>query len=68
MPVYEFQCPKCQTKLEQLCKMGETGEDLVCPHCGNRGLKRLLSGFAALGVRGGQDKCGACSGGNCSNC
>jgi putative FmdB family regulatory protein len=68
MPLYEFTCKKCGNKLEQLCKMGETGTELVCPHCGSRGLRRLVSGFASPGVKGGQDKCAGCSGGNCSNC
>ncbi len=68
MPIYEFVCKKCGRRLEQLCKMGESGEELVCPHCRNRGLNRKVSSFAAPGVKGGQDKCTTCSGGNCSNC
>lgn len=68
MPIYEFTCKKCGAKLEQLCKLGEKGETLVCPSCGSHDLHRLVSGFAAPGVKGGQDKCTGCSGGNCSNC
>jgi len=67
MPIYEFKCKSCGENLEQLCKLGETGEELLCPHCGKRGLNRLVSGFAAPGI-GGQDKCGGCQGGNCSSC
>lgn len=68
MPLYEFQCEKCGQKLEQLCKLGETGEQLVCPHCQRKGLRRLVSGFCCPGIKGGQDKCCGCQGGNCSNC
>lgn len=67
MPIYEFKCPKCGQKIEQLCKMGETGKDLTCPACQNSGLQRLVSGFAAPGA-GGQDKCSGCKGGHCSSC
>lgn len=67
MPLYEFTCEHCGERIEQLCKMGEKGKDLVCPHCGKRGLKRELSAFSAPGTRGG-DKCSGCPGGSCSNC
>jgi putative FmdB family regulatory protein len=68
MPLYEFECNKCSQKTEQLCKMGESGQELVCPHCSTKGLRRLVSGFAAPGVKGGQDKCSSCKGGSCSTC
>ncbi|MTI95111.1 MAG: zinc ribbon domain-containing protein [Firmicutes bacterium] len=67
MPLYEFKCKKCAGQMEQLCKMGESGEELVCAHCGCRGLERIVSSFAAPGIKGG-DKCGGCPGGNCSSC
>lgn len=34
MPIYEFQCTKCGQPSEKLCKMNESGEDMVCPRCG----------------------------------
>ena len=67
MPLYEFVCKHCGEKIEQLCKLGEDGQQLVCPFCDKRGLKRELSAFSLPGVGGG-DKCGGCPGGNCSNC
>ena len=66
MPLYEFVCVHCGEEIEQLCKLGETGNELVCPHCDERGLKRSLSSFAAPGTGG--DKCGGCPGGSCSSC
>jgi len=68
MPIYEFKCKKCGQQLERLCKLGETGEQLGCPHCKNIGLLPLVSSFAAPGVKGGQDKCNGCQGGDCSTC
>ena len=67
MPLYEFICEHCQQTIEQLCKVGETGQELVCPFCDERGLKRKLSPFSAPGT-GGQDKCSGCPGGSCSSC
>lgn len=68
MPIYEFQCRKCGWRHEKLCKMQETGKDIPCPHCGEKELERLISGFACPGIQGGQDRCGGCGGGNCANC
>lgn len=68
MPIYEFQCTVCGHKLERLCKQGDCGEGLTCPHCHGQTFKRMLSGFAAPGTRGGKDKCSGCKGGNCSSC
>ena len=42
MPIYEYQCAKCQHVLEALQKFAE--EPLkFCPECGADALKRLLS-------------------------
>lgn len=70
MPIYEFKCPGCGTKLTKLCKMGESGEELICSECNHVGLTRQISGFASPGI-GGTSATGGCSshcGGNCSGC
>jgi putative FmdB family regulatory protein len=42
MPIYEYQCDKCEHVLEALQKIAE--EPLrYCPECGADALKRLLS-------------------------
>jgi len=51
MPIYEYQCTKCEHKLEALQKMSE--EPLLdCPACGKPGLSKLVSA-ASFRLKGG---------------
>lgn len=42
MPIYEYQCTKCEHKMEALQKMSEKPL-LDCPSCGKPGLSKLIS-------------------------
>ncbi|MBL4581651.1 MAG: zinc ribbon domain-containing protein [Gammaproteobacteria bacterium] len=42
MPIYEYQCTKCEHKLEALQKMSEKAL-LDCPACGKPSLDKLIS-------------------------
>jgi putative FmdB family regulatory protein len=42
MPIYEYQCQKCQHELEALQKFSDKPLR-ECPECGKHSLKRLLS-------------------------
>lgn len=68
MPIYEFDCQMCMTKTERLCKVGETGENLVCHYCNHVGLMKKFSAFSSLGIAGGKKSCAPGCGGNCSSC
>ncbi len=51
MPIYEYQCSKCEHKLEALHKISD--EPLVdCPECGKPGLTKLVSA-ASFRLKGG---------------
>ncbi len=50
MPVYEYQCGKCDEKFEQLVRTGR--EKAACPRCRGRKLKKLFSIFG-IGMPGG---------------
>jgi putative FmdB family regulatory protein len=51
MPIYEYQCKKCEHKLEALQKMSEKPlRD--CPACGKPGLNKLISA-ASFRLKGG---------------
>lgn len=70
MPIYEFRCGNCGKRIEKLCSVGESGQNLQCPHCGKPGLDRVMSSFSAAGLDGGRSStsCGSCRSGNCSSC
>jgi putative FmdB family regulatory protein len=42
MPIYEYQCTKCEHKMEALQKISEKPL-LDCPVCGKPGLSKLIS-------------------------
>jgi putative FmdB family regulatory protein len=44
VPLFDFQCPKCQTVVEVLVRPHEP--DPACPACGSRRLSKLWSRFA----------------------
>ena len=43
MPIYEYRCGKCEHVFEELQKMGEGGENLLCPVCREPDPIRVLS-------------------------
>lgn len=77
MPIYEFNCPKCETKFEDLVFGDATPP---CPKCGNKETKKLIScatlhsqapsrvGQQVSFPSSGGSGCGSCSGGSCSSC
>ncbi|MCR5561919.1 MAG: zinc ribbon domain-containing protein [Desulfovibrio sp.] len=42
MPIYEYQCPKCQRVFEEWCKVSEAHAEECCPDCGTSS-PRLIS-------------------------
>ena len=53
MPLYEYTCRECGHAFEVLQRMGERGEELRCPACGEIGADRQLSTFAGHASSGG---------------
>jgi putative FmdB family regulatory protein len=60
MPIYEYQCEKCDCLFEQLVSLSRK-ESVACPKCGSRFVKKRLSCFASTGVLndGGCDSTGS---------
>lgn len=43
MPTYIFRCPKCQYEFSDIFPMEDfDGKKLICPKCGNKGLKQVF--------------------------
>jgi len=54
MPIYEYQCQKCNSKFEVLQSIIADDEGLTCPACGEPEPKKLLSLFSSLGSQKGE--------------
>jgi putative FmdB family regulatory protein len=46
MPIYEFHCEGCESKVEIFQRTAGSGVAHVCPRCGSEALTRLISRFA----------------------
>jgi len=46
MPIYEYQCRRCDKRFQSLVMKKEEEKGLSCPECRSRDLKRLISRVA----------------------
>ncbi len=46
MPIYEYRCPKCRVKFNELVRSWSVQITPVCPKCGETKPERLVSSFA----------------------
>jgi putative FmdB family regulatory protein len=46
MPIYDYHCPQCEAKFEQLVSYSKADE-VSCPHCGRPYAIRQVSRIAA---------------------
>lgn len=51
MPTYEYCCDACRENVEVFQKMSEKPLE-VCPKCGEKALRRLISGGSGLIFKG----------------
>ncbi|HIA50128.1 MAG TPA: zinc ribbon domain-containing protein [Acidobacteria bacterium] len=47
MPIYEYQCPKCDHRFEILQQMGAGSQELSCPNCSCHTLDKQFSTFSS---------------------
>ena len=75
MPIYEYVCPECKLKFEQMRPLSQADEDSPCPQC-HKPAKRVFSRFASFS-RGddgsttplsGGSPCSTCGSTDCSTC
>jgi putative FmdB family regulatory protein len=54
MPIYEYRCEDCRERFERLrLTIGQDADDLACPTCGSREVRRLISVVAVHGGEAG---------------
>lgn len=68
MPIYEYFCLKCKKEFEELVLNKE--EEVKCPACGSKDLKRKFSIFATQGLEKnvGSKSCSSCHATSCKTC
>ena len=73
MPVFDYQCENCKTRYDVYHKLKEIQEDILCPACGSKSHKKMMSIPAAPVIAKGNSGCsesscdvGGCCGGACS--
>jgi len=75
MPVFDYQCEKCKTRYDVYHKLKEVQDDILCPSCGSKAHKKLMSVPAAPVIAKGNGMCSesscdsggcGCGGGSCS--
>lgn len=74
MPIYEYYCPVCKSKFEQLRRVSQANEKAPCPQC-HQEAERVLSTFACFctnesGVVApvGGSSCASCGASSCDAC
>lgn len=66
MPIFEYQCTDCKSKFEILHKSSSKLEEVVCPKCGSKEYRKLLSTFSAsMGNESSHSHGEACASGSC---
>lgn len=53
MPIYEFVCKECTKSFEDLVLSASRIDEVVCPVCGSRQVKKKMSTFASKPASGG---------------
>jgi len=65
MPLYEYQCKKCEKRFEALVSFRNSDKPAECPHCGSKDTEKLLSTFcASMGSSAKDTPCCSPSGGS----
>ncbi|SLM28601.1 conserved hypothetical protein [Desulfamplus magnetovallimortis] len=50
MPIFEYQCEKCGKQFEKLIFAGDDKEKIVCPECGSREVRKMISACSFMGA------------------
>jgi len=62
MPIYEYRCRKCGEIFEEIQKIDEKGDSLICPYCGEGKPEKILSTFSSSKEPESASSCGPTGG------
>jgi len=73
MPLYEYECPDCQTCFDVLRAMADADAPIACPKCDSVSPRRKISLFSAIGsegvIAGAKTACSSCTpSASCATC
>lgn len=67
MPIFEFECTECKKLFEELVRSASATEEVICPKCGSRQVRKKISTFASKVSGGGASfSLGSSSSASCS--
>jgi len=62
MPIYEYQCRKCERFFEKIRIFRKEKDSVKCPYCGEEGADRVVSKFSSFSK--GESSSSSCGGGS----
>ncbi len=70
MPIFDYHCVDCESTFEVFHKVREKAKDVVCPKCGSKNYRKLMSApmVSMGGSSSSESSCesgSCCSGGSC---
>ncbi len=78
MPIYEFECNKCNIIFERLLRISASDEKIACPKCGGMDIIKKFSIFGVVSKgtpvtdvkrnASNSKSCSSCSSSSCSTC
>ncbi len=64
MPIFDYHCVDCEGTFEVFHKVKEKSEDIVCPDCGSKNYRKLMSApMVSMGGSTASDS--GCESGSC---
>ncbi len=52
MPIYEYECIKCNELFSVFQSINNNGRDITCPKCGSKNVKKKISAFSCCSFGG----------------
>lgn len=66
MPLFEFTCSDCGKSFEELVRSASAVDEVICPACQSRQVRKKVSMFASKAAGGGSFSLGSSTASSCS--